>query len=376
MKTLGPGVAWIIFAALLVQTGNALQTDLLGVRAGLEGFSPATIGFVMAAYYVGFSAVTLPSHVIVGRFGAVRVILAATVLAAIAIVIAAWWITPLYWGLLRLLSGAAISILYISVESWINAAVENAQRGRVFSVYMTAQMIAMTLAQFLFAAGSPRTVQLFLLAGALFVSAAVPVLITRRAAPAHGAPPEPFGLARLFAASPLGAWLTFLAGASWSIVFAFGPVYARGAGFSVSDTGLFMACAMAAGAVLQYPFGYLSDHAGRRVTIIIMTALALLASLFGYWATGEGAAAKLLASALMGSTVFPLYAISVARTNDSIAPQNRVAAAGGLVLLFGLGSILGPALSGLAVTAAGPAGFFMLLAATMAACLAAASFAR
>jgi hypothetical protein len=43
----------------------------------------------------------------------------------------------------------------------------------------------------------------------------------------------------------------------------------------------------------------------------------------------------------------------------------RVAAAAGLVLLFGLGSIAGPLAVGSAITALGAGGFFVVLAAVM-----------
>ncbi len=71
-----------------------------------------------------------------------------------------------------------------------------------------------------------------------------------------------------------------------------------------------------------------------------------------------------------------MYAISVAHTNDSIEPQNRVAAAAGMVLLFGLGSIFGPLLAGGAVTGLGTGGYYAVLAVTLAASLAATTVTR
>src|SRR5205823_4806552 len=122
---------------------------------------------------------------------------------------------------------------------------------------------------------------------------------------------------------------------SWSMVFTFGPVYARHAGFDVRETASFMAAAMVGGAVMQLPFGWLSDHVTRRATLAIISAAAILASLFGLWADNHAGIAKIAASFLVGGSVFTLYAISAARTNDLVAPQNRIAAAAGLVLLFG-----------------------------------------
>ncbi|HUJ02830.1 MAG TPA: hypothetical protein VLW75_04265, partial [Rhizomicrobium sp.] len=46
----------VIVTGGVMQTANALQTDLLGVRAGLELFPSWSIGVLMAGYYVGYSA--------------------------------------------------------------------------------------------------------------------------------------------------------------------------------------------------------------------------------------------------------------------------------------------------------------------------------
>ncbi|MDE2184947.1 MAG: hypothetical protein KGJ78_18185, partial [Alphaproteobacteria bacterium] len=75
-------------------------------------------------------------------------------------------------------------------ESWLNERVHNRLRGRIFSVYMLAQMVAITAAQLPFGLGDVRTPQLFLLAGVLLALAALPVIVARHRAPA-AVPPQP-----------------------------------------------------------------------------------------------------------------------------------------------------------------------------------------
>jgi len=367
---------WAVIVTIgFVQVANGLQTSALGVRSGIEAFPPWTFGIVMASYYVGYSAAPLTSRRIIGRFGHVRTMAVGALVAAMMIAAAGYLVTPLAWGLLRALSGFALSSLYVGAESWIHDRVANAQRGRVFSIYMVMQMIAMTGAQFLLGAGDPATPNLFLLSAVLFVVSCLPVLYARRSAPDH-APPEPFGMLRLFGAAPLGTIATFLAGLSWSIVFTFGPVYARSYGFNLFQVSVFMALAMAGGALVQFPIGWLSDAAGRQRTIAVISAGGIVVALLGLWAGGDGLLAKYAASFLVGALVFPMYAISAAHTNDAVAPQNRVSAAAGLVLLFGLGSILGPLASGGAMSSMGADGYYVVLAATLAASLAVTAITR
>jgi MFS family permease len=364
----------VIVTIFIVQAANGLQTDILSLRAALE-FPVTTVGFIMAAYYVGYSAGPLLSHSVIERFGHVAVVVVGGMLAGLAIVLHAYIVTPVAWSILRIVSGVTLAMLYVSMESWINERVENRIRGRVFSIYMVAQMAAMTAAQAMLLLGDPRTVELFVLCGVVLAVSGLPVFISRASAP-NRPPPEPFGIRKLFAVSPMGVLATMLAGVSWAIVFTFGPVYAQNAGFDIRGVSLYMGVAMVAAAVIQYPIGWLSDHIGRRAAIVALCGGGTLASAFGWWADGEGAVMQLIASAAIGGLSFPLYSLTVAHTNDGIAPQARVPAASGLILLFGLGSIAGPLLSGFIVRANGATGYFAVLVATMAATLAVAAATR
>lgn len=355
----------VIVSALFLQAGNGLQTDLIGLRADSEGFRSAVIGLMMAAYYIGYSLAPLVGRSIIARAGHARTIAVAALAAAAVIAVQPYLVSATVWSGLRAISGFALSLTYVAYESWINDRVPNRQRGRVFSFYVFVQMVGMTGAQYLLALGSAGTAAPFLLAAVLFVAAALPASFSRHAAPS-GAPPEPLGIVPLFATSPLGAGATVLAGLSWAIMVTFGPVYARRIGFDLPGVGLFMGVAMAAGGALQIPLGWLSDLAGRRRVIALMFGVALAASVFGLWAVGRGETMNLIAFGIAGGFGFPIYAVSVAHVNDRLATETRVAAAAGLVLLFGIGSFFGPLLCGPLLAAMGPGGFYVLLAATMA----------
>lgn len=356
----------VIISTLFLQTGNGVQTDVISVRADLEGFGAAVIGPMMAAYYIGYALAPLAGRAVVGRLGHVWTIAGCSIAAAVVIALQPFLVSVPAWSVLRAASGFVLSLSYVAYESWIHDRVPNAQRGRVFSIYMFAQMIGMTGAQYLFTQGDPKTAILFLFAALLFVCAGLPVLFARRTAPS-GAPPEPLGIAQLFRISPLGAGATLLAGLSWAIMFTFGPIYARRIGFNADGIGLFMGVAMVAGSVLQIPLGWFSDVGGRRRVMALMFGVGLAASLFGLWSVFRGEVLNLVAMGLVGGFTFPIYAVSVAHVNDHVSAETRVAAAAGLVLLFGVGSFFGPLLCGPVVAAIGLAGFYVLLALTMAA---------
>jgi MFS family permease len=124
----------VILTGGLVQLANGLQTDLLGVRAGIEKFPPLAIGLIMAGYYVGYSTGPLVSPLVIRSLGHVRTIWIAMAIAAVSIAVHGVFVSPSAWTLLRVVSGLAISVNFVAVESWINDRSENRVRGRVFAV--------------------------------------------------------------------------------------------------------------------------------------------------------------------------------------------------------------------------------------------------
>ncbi|MGH6929676.1 MAG: MFS transporter, partial [Dongiaceae bacterium] len=77
-------------------------------------------------------------------------------------------------------------------------------------------------------------------------------------------------------------------------------------------------------------------------------------------------ASALLPLAILGffmdAAAHPLYGLSVAQTNDYVARDEFVPAAGGLLLAYSIGASIGPTASSLAIEAFGPSGLFAFIA--------------
>ncbi|MGB8601541.1 MAG: MFS transporter [Rhizomicrobium sp.] len=358
-----------IFAVLLSvafgQVANGLQNDIVGLRANMSAFSTSSIGLMMACYYAGFSAAAVKGHVSIGRFGHVRIIAVCLLALAVVILIHPLLVMPLVWAALRFASGYAMALFDVGVESWINGKAGNAERGRIFSIYMTVQIATITLSQYILTLGSPMSAGLYIVTAVLFALGAVPVCLVRKGAAPRGVPPHPLNLRHLCQIAPLGALAVFLSGVAWATVFTLGPVFAQRIGLSVAGVGVFMAVTMGAGAVMQFPIGWISDHYGRRRVLGGLFAGGIAAAIVGWWAVSVGTSASLVAAALMGAASFPIYAVASARANDAVLPRERVAAAAGLLLLFGLGSIIGPLLCAAVMPMLGAGGYYAVLLVTM-----------
>jgi hypothetical protein len=54
-----------------------------------------------------------------------------------------------------------------------------------------------------------------------------------------------------------------------------------------------------------------------------------------------------------------MYPVIIAHANDNAADGNYIMISGGLLMIFGIGSIVGPLAAGAAMSAIGPTGLFM-----------------
>lgn len=160
------------------------------------------------------------------------------------------------------------------------------------------------------------------------------------------------GLTRL---APLG-----VVGAAGGSVYALGLVYATRIGLDPAAVGVFMALSLVAAAASQYPLGYLSDRFPRRRVILVVSVGAAGVALATAWPDPTGGWLLVLA-ATYGALAFPTYSLSVSHINDISSANQLVAVAAGIMFVFGIGSVIGPLLTSVAMTLLGPSGYFWSL---------------
>ena len=351
-----------LFAGLaLLMVGNGLLSSLLGIRSDLEGFNTVVIGVVMSMYYVGFlvGSLTVPRWLV--TVGHIRVFAGLTSLVAAAALSHSLLIDPIAWGALRFVVGLCMSGLYVTIESWLNQRATNETRGRLLSVYMLVVTFGLGLGQLLLGVGDPGGFTLFVLVGILVSLAVVPVAMIRIPTPSEVIPVK-LSLRSLVATAPLGVLAVLVAGAAGGAVLGIGAVYATQVGMTPGQVGVFMAVSIIGGAVTQYPLGGLSDRIPRR-RVILGVALAATAAGLAGTAVDPGSSWQFVIVAAYGGLAFPMYSLAVSHVND-VMPQNRlVAAAAGIVFVFGVGSVLGPIVVSLLMAVLGSVGYFWGLAA-------------
>ncbi len=351
---------WSIFLGLaFLMLGNGLQGTITGLRATYEGFSASTTGFVMAGYYIGFLLGSIIAPILVKRVGHIRVFAALASLASTSVLIQIMVITPPTWFLMRLITGACFAGTYVIVESWLNARSDNKSRGGVLSIYMIVTYLSMAGGQSLLNLAHPEDYDLFLISSILLSLSLVPVLISRTSAPEielH----EKISVSELISNAPTGTLSLFIVAIAHGALFSMGAVYADKVGLDISQTILFMSSFILLGAVFQWPIGWLSDRMDRRFTIIGTAMIVVILS--GLIIVVQPTPDVLIPMfGVLGAMSLVIYSLAIASINDRLLPEKMVEASSTMVLIFGIGSILGPSSIGFLLDNLGHNGFFIHL---------------
>jgi MFS family permease len=351
----------LLLAAAILFAGNGLQGTLLAVRGKLEAFPVGLIGLLMSAYFGGFILGCRFNPLFIKSVGHIRTFVALASIASAATLVHPLYVDVFAWAALRAVSGFCFAGLVMILESWINERAQNANRGRVLSVYRIVDLGATLVGNALLATADPEGFQLFALVSILVSIALAPVALTRIEAP------RPINTARLdirklYRVSPAAAVGAPLVGLANAAFWAVGPVFAQASGFDQEGIALFMSAVIVGAAVFQWPLGWLSDRIDRRYVMLGGALLCVAASLALAEFGPTSAEALAALGFFVGAFMIPMFGLTAAHANDHAAPEEAVATNGGLLLLHGCGSVVGATLGASVMSAFGPPALFQYIA--------------
>jgi MFS family permease len=368
-------VSALLLGVAILLVGAGLQGILVPIRATIEQFGTITIGLLMTAYWIGFVLSCFATPVIVRRVGHIRTFAVLAAVASVVVLVLALVAHPLMWMALRAVSGFSLAGLAMVVESWLNEKATNDTRGRIFSIYMVINLLAVTIGQLMLPLGDPGQFPLFAVVSIAITLSLVPIGLTRSAAPQPIAEVK-LRPKRLYEMSPAGVAGCFFVGLSNGAFGGLGPVFATREGLSIAGVALFMSIAVIGGAFAQYPLGRVSDLVDRRRVMLIVSFAAVIVAAALALAGAQIAEVQellrllpispptlfIVLAGLLGAFIYPLYALCVAHTNDFVGGRNFVEASGGLMLIYGLGSVVGPLLAAVLIETNGASGLFVFVA--------------
>lgn len=342
-----PLTALLMGSAFLLFAGG-VNNLILPVRGEAEGFSAISLGLLGTGWAVGYVAGCLRTPVLVARVGHIRAFGAMCALAAIAVLMSLVLIDPWVWIPVRAISGFCFAGAAMIVESWLSERSEKASRGRIFGIYTMVSLAATTAGQMVLTLGDAKGYFFFVLAAMIYCLALIPTAISATRTP-QPLTSVSLDLRGLWKNSPISFFSVLMVGVSNAAFGTLAAVYAARMGLTLGDIALFASIPILVAAVLQIPVGIISDRLDRRIVLIVIGLIATLsdiAFLFG------GFADPLILmglSAIFGAMVYSMYPVIVAHANDRAAPGTFIQVSGGLLLVYGVGSIIGPAMAGFAM---------------------------
>lgn len=350
----------LLLGSLFLLIAGGINGLILPIRGLSEGFSAFSLGLLGTGWAAGYVLGCVYTPVLVAGAGHIRVfsVLAAT--AAIVILLSSMFPNPWVWIPLRAVSGFCFAGAAMIVESWLNEEVDSSIRGQVFGTYTMINLAGSTGGQLLLIGADVSTAWYFMLAAIFYCLALIPTAISTRRAPAPLFEVK-LKMFQLWQNSPVAVFAVLMIGISNGGFGALAPVYAERIGLDLTTVVLFCSLPILAGAVAQIPVGRASDRFDRR-KVLVLTALIAIAAGSGFLLMRpETANANLLLGAALGAMIYAMYPIVVAHANDHAGPGDYITTSGGLLLVFGIGSIIGPFIGGLAITLSGPLALFVTM---------------
>ncbi len=350
----------LLLSVALLMIGHGIQSTLIPVRAELEAFSGTAIGFISASFYAGFVLGGLFGPYLIVRAGHIRAFAALISLASASALAHPLFVNEYGWFIARLISGFCIASNYLIVESWLNEKATNQSRGLVMSTYTTILSLGIIGGQLTSGFFKITAFDAFVLASIALSLAVVPVSLTKSAQPAPIAIVR-FRPLKLYQTSPAAIMTCILDGVVIGALFSLLPLYASRLGFDGKLIPIIASSLIIGGLILQYPLGRLSDKMDRRILLVIAGIGSIVLSfIIAFYETHNAILLIALITAL-GSLTQPIYAIAVAHAYDHTQDTDSVETASGILLAFGLGSIIGPIAASIAMHFYGEKALFLIV---------------
>jgi MFS family permease len=341
--------------------GNGLQGILLPVRGNLEGYATTTLGLLGTSWAAGFVVGCLIAPKMVRRVGRVRAFSGFIAIIAIIALVSGIIIDPVWWVILRAVTGFSTAGTSMIIESWLNERANNESRGAIFSLYIGITLLGVVGGQLMIPLEDVRTPALFMICGIFYCIAMLPTTLSTAASP-QPLKAVKLDLPALYRNSPVSCLGILLVGIANGAYGTLGAVFGAGAGLSDTAIAVMMSATIFAGAIMQLPAGRLSDRIDRRYVLAAMSAIAALAGLLIFLLHPSSPAFLIGLVILYGAVANTLYPIAVAHANDFAASEDFVKVSGGLLLLYGIGTVIGPTIGGPVMSVISPHALFLVTA--------------
>jgi MFS family permease len=351
----------ILLAILFASIGNNVLFVILPINLEVNGVSTALIGWVMAGYSLGIFLGSQYGHIMLSQVGHIRSY--AAVGAVMSTTVGLHVFVESEWAMLfmRIVVGMTMAIIYLTLESWLNATSESHSRGTIYSLYQFSYSVGLLVAPFVATIFEPGDFRAFSLV-TLFISLSlVPLVMTHFKTPQLTGNQAKLPIIEMLRDTPSAAVMSVLAGLCISALISLLALFGSWLELDKLQLAILISCAVGSSIFFQVPIGWLSDKFDARSLLLILCVVSLVSSLIILWAIYDNLPwwTIAVAVAVLGGCFFCIYPLCVKFVFDQMDTEKTLSAMSTLLIIFSFGSVLGPIIGSLFMELIAPWGLFL-----------------
>lgn len=333
---------------------------LLSISLASQGVSSSMIGLNTAMPQIANLLITPFIPRLLRRYGVMNFLIASVLITAAAI--PAFYLIPQLWAwfLIRFALGFGGTGLFVVSEFWINQLADDKNRGKLMGLYGTILSCGFASGPFLLMFTGHDGLLPFALIGGISLLGLIPLIIfgTGLTPQIEGRPKHSF--IAILVAAPAATLAGLVYGATESDIFNLLPVYALRSGHTEQMAALVLSVFAAGNIACQMPLGYIADQMNRRLLLLICASAGLIgAALIPFAIHSIWTFVPLLF--LYGGVVAGLYTVGLTYLGERFRGADLAAANSAFVMMYALGALTIPPISGIAMDWWNPHGLILVM---------------
>jgi MFS family permease len=349
-------LAGIIATVSVFAIAQGLGYPLLSFILQRQGMSPSMIGLSAAMTPLGFilSAPLIP--LLSRHFGAGRTALSCAGIAALLLALIGWQQNVWLWFPLRFLLGFTVNPLYVISETWLISLTPPAKRGRIMGVYTSIISAGFALGPFTLAFVGTTGWPPFLVGiGAFLLCGLCLLKVLPKLPDLHDGHAQQASVGSFVPQARLLLFAVFAAAAFEQVALALMSVYGKGYGSSEAKISMLLAVFVAGNIALQIPLGMLAERQGAHRALLLCAQATVLGCLVLPWSFNSILVWPVVF--VWGAVSFGVYTIALIQLGERFSGSMLMAGNAAFAMVWGVGGIAGPPVTGLVMELIGVQGF-------------------
>ena len=334
----------LLVGVMLACIASGVLFVLLPLKMQSSGNSAVVIGSVMAGYSIGFLFGSHWGSNIIAGIGHNRSYAASAGFIVIAANLHSFVDSVYVEIVLRFTVGFAMVMIYLTLESWLNATSERQSRGTIFALYQFFVSLGFLLSPFIAYWFDYSDFRAYGMVSMIIALSMIPIVMTRFPSPEIGEVQERLPMIEMLRDTPSGAVMTFFSGLVMSALLNLLSLYANWLQFDANTAALLLAITTGSSLVFQIPVGKLADYVDERKIMLGLCLVGIVAVsliILSTW-LDLGALLTFLGLFVLGGCTFCFYPLSMKFIFNQMDSDKAVPAMSTLLLINSFGLILGP----------------------------------